>query len=215
MKKCKICDCNTTVISDENTNKDYYRCLECDYIFMDKNHYLDAKSEKKHYDNHDNNLESLGYVKMFEKLIDEFVSLYAKNIKKALDFGCGEGEVLPILLERCGISCDRYDLFYFPDKVYKDKKYDLVCSTEVIEHLVNPLDTIKELSSHLNKDGYLLLMTYFHPSDDEKFLKWFYIKDVTHIGFFSLKTFKYLISELNLKIVKHNSKNTIMFRKLT
>jgi SAM-dependent methyltransferase len=212
MKKCKLCDCNTTVISDDKTNKDYYRCLECDYIFMDDKHHLDAESEKKHYDNHDNNLESLGYVKMFEKLIDEFVTSDAKDIKTALDFGCGEGEVLPILLDRRGISCDRYDLFYFPQKVYEDKKYDLVCSTEVIEHLANPLDTIKELLSHLNEDGYLLLMTYFHPSDDDKFVKWFYIKDMTHIGFFSMKTFEFLASKLNLEIVKHNSKNAVLFR---
>ncbi|EDZ62056.1 methyltransferase [Sulfurimonas gotlandica GD1] len=179
---------------------------------MDEKFYLDAGLEKKHYDNHDNNLESLGYVKMFEKLIDEFVTPNAKEIKTALDFGCGEGEVLPILLERTSISCDSYDLFYFPDKAYENKKYDLICSTEVIEHLNNPLDTLKELLLHLNKDGYLLLMTYFHPSDDEKFLKWFYIKDVTHIGFFSLKTFEHLASELNLQILKHNSKNTIIFK---
>lgn len=215
MKKCKICNCNTTVIKDAKSVKIYYRCKECDYIFMDNEHHLDATLEKKHYDNHDNNLESLGYVKMFENLINEFVKIESNSINTALDFGCGEGEVLPILLERVGISCDRYDLFYFPQKVYKDKKYDLIVSTEVIEHLANPLDTLKELLLHLNKDGYLLLMTYFHPSDDEKFLKWFYIKDVTHIGLFSLKTFEHLASELGLEIIKHNSKNTIMFRKIS
>lgn len=211
MNKCKICNCNTTVISDAKT---YYRCQECDYISVDNKFYLDANLEKKHYDNHDNSLESLGYVKMFENLIAEFVTPNKSEIKTALDFGCGEGEVLPILLEKDGISCERYDLFYFPKKVYKDKKYDLICSTEVIEHLRNPLDAFKELLLHLNKDGYLLFMTYFHPSDDEKFLKWFYIKDVTHIGFFSIKTFEYLASGFNLEILKHNSKNTVMFKKI-
>jgi 2-polyprenyl-3-methyl-5-hydroxy-6-metoxy-1,4-benzoquinol methylase len=181
---------------------------------MDEKFYLKAEDEKKHYDNHDNNLESLGYVKIFENLIEEFVTPNAKDIKTVLDFGCGEGEVLPILLERVGFSCDVFDLFYFPKKVYKDKKYDLIVSTEVIEHLANPLGTIKELLSHLNKNGYLLLMTYFHPSNDEKFLNWFYIKDMTHIGFFTLKTFEYLASEFKLEIVKHNSKNIIMFKKL-
>jgi 2-polyprenyl-3-methyl-5-hydroxy-6-metoxy-1,4-benzoquinol methylase len=182
---------------------------------MDDKYYLDASLEKNHYDNHDNNLESLGYVKMFEKLIEEFITLDAKDIKTALDFGCGEGKVLPILLERVGISCDVFDLYYFPKKVYKNKTYDLICSTEVIEHLANPLDTIKELLLHLKKDGYLLFMTYFHPSDDKKFLNWFYTKDITHIGFFSIKTFEYLASELGLEIVKHNTKNSIMFRKIS
>jgi len=191
-------------------DKNYFRCLECDYIFLEEQHYLDASDEKKHYDNHDNNLESLGYVKMFESLIEEFITPNASEIKTALDFGCGEGEVLPILLERRGISCDRYDLFYFPEKIYMDKKYDLIVSTEVFEHLSEPLEVLKNLLSHLNKNGYLLLMTAFHPSSDESFLKWFYIQDATHIGFFSMKTFEYLASEFDLKIVKHNSKNVIM-----
>ncbi|WP_373036735.1 class I SAM-dependent methyltransferase [Sulfurimonas sp.] len=213
MKKCKICNCNTTVISDDKSGKSYYRCSECDYIFMDDKYHLDATLEKKHYDNHDNNLESLGYVKMFETLIEEFIADKKDEIKTALDFGCGEGEVLPVLLERAGICCDRYDLFYFPKKVYENKNYDLICSTEVIEHLRNPLEILKELLSHLNKDGCLLLMTYFHHSDDENFLKWFYIKDVTHIGFFSMKTFEYLASAFDLEILKHNSKNIVMFKK--
>jgi len=212
MKKCKLCNCKTTIISDKKIDKNYYRCLECDYIFIDEKHILDAESEKKHYNNHDNNLESLGYVKMFEKIIDEFITSDTKDIKTALDFGCGEGEVLPILLERKDIKCDRYDLFYFPTKVYENKNYDLIVSTEVFEHLANPLEIFKILLKHIKKDGYLLIMTYFQPENKDDFFKWFYIKDVTHIGFFSLKTFEFLASELNLKIVKSNDKNTILFK---
>ncbi len=214
MIKCKICQSSTTPIIDATTDKTYHKCLVCDYIFLENKFYLDAIGEKKHYDNHDNSLESLGYVKMFESLIEEFIAPHKIEIDRALDFGCGEGAVLPILLQRHGINCDRYDLFYFPKKVYEDKKYDLICSTEVFEHLSEPMEILKELLSHLNEGGYLLLMTYFHPSDDEKFLKWFYIKDVTHIGFFSMKTFEYLAKEFNLKILKHNSKNSIMFQKV-
>ncbi|MEA2092325.1 MAG: class I SAM-dependent methyltransferase [Campylobacterota bacterium] len=215
MRECKICESNTAPINDVKTDKIYHKCLKCEYIFLEEKFCINVTDEKKHYDNHNNNLESLGYVKMFEDLIEEFVTPEASEIKTALDFGCGEGEVLPILLERHGICCDRYDLFYFPKKVYVDKKYDLIVSTEVFEHLSEPLKVLKNLLSHLNKDGYLLLMTCFHSSDNEKFLKWFYIKDATHIGFFSIKTFEYLAKELNLKIIKHNSKNIIMLQKMT
>lgn len=213
MKKCKICQSDTEAISDEKTLKIYHKCSTCRYIFLDENFYIDRVSEKKHYDKHHNNFESLGYVKMFDDLIDEFVVPHLKSIKTALDFGCGEGEVLPILLEKRNLLCDRYDLFYFPDEIYKDKKYDLISSTEVFEHLENPLGMFKKLLLHVEENGYLILMSAFHPNDDEKFLKWWYIRDITHIGFFNMSTFKYIAQELNLKIVKHNSKNTIMFQK--
>ncbi len=213
MKKCKICNSETVEVVDNKTKKIYHKCLECEYIFLDELFYVDEVREKKHYDKHHNSFESLGYVKMFEELIEEFVAPLKENINSALDFGCGEGEVLPLLLERDKILCDRYDLFYFPQKVYLGKEYDLILSTEVFEHLKNPLEIFKELLSHVKKDRYLLLMSAFHPSNDEKFLEWWYIRDITHIGFFNLKTFEYIADKLNLKIVKHNLKNIIVFQK--
>jgi len=214
MKKCKICQSDTRAIIDEKTNKIYHTCLRCEYIFLNDKFYIDEESEKKHYDKHHNNFESLGYVQMFDDLIDEFIEPHVNTIKSALDFGCGEGEVLPILLERRNISCDRYDLFYFSKKVYENKKYDLILSTEVFEHLRDPLQMLKKLLLHVKKNGYLLLMSAFHPNDDEKFLKWWYIRDITHIGFFNMSTFQYLTDELNLKILSHNNKNIIIFKKL-
>jgi len=214
MSLCKICKSKSIKIIDTKTDKIYHRCQNCDYIYLNNKFHLNQENEKKHYDNHNNNLESLGYVKIFENLITDFILPQKQNIKTALDFGCGEGEVLPTLLNQKNILCDKYDLFYFPKKNYRDKKYDLITSTEVFEHLNNPLNTIKELLLHLNKNGYLLIMSAFHPSDNEDFLKWFYIKDVTHIGFFSILTFQYLAKKFNLKILQNNSKNIIMFKKL-
>lgn len=212
MKKCKICNSDTTVITDNKTKKKYHKCPTCSYIFLDEAFYVDEAREKKHYDKHHNTLESLGYVKMFEDLVEEFVLPHKEGIKSALDFGCGEGEVLPIVLERASIACDRYDLFYFPKKVYEGKKYDLILSTEVFEHLQNPLEIFKKLLLHVEKNCYILLMSAFHPDNDDEFFKWWYIRDVTHIGFFNINTFEFLASELGLTIVKHNFKNIILFQ---
>jgi CTP:phosphocholine cytidylyltransferase-like protein len=56
-------------------------------------------------------------------------------------------------------------------------------------------------------------MSSFHPNDDEKFLKWYYIQDITHIGFFSMKTFEYIAKEFDLKIIRNNKKNVIILQK--
>ena len=214
MKKCKVCSSLTTKIVDPKTEKIYHKCLFCNYIFLDENFYVDETKEKQHYDKHNNNFDSLGYVAMFEDLIREFIDPSKQNIKTALDFGCGRGEVLPILLEKNSILCDRYDLFYFPQKIYIDKKYDLMVSTEVFEHLQNPLEVFEELLTHLKDGGYLLLMSATPPDSDEEFFKWWYIRDITHIGFFTIKTFEYFASKFHLKIVKYNSKNIILFQKI-
>lgn len=213
MKKCKICDSATTVMTDTKTQKIYHKCKKCSYVFLDEVFYVDEAVEKKHYDKHDNNFESLGYVKMFENLIEKFVYPYKEDLKTALDFGCGEGKVLPVLLEKSGIECDSYDLFYFPRRVYEGKKYDLILSTEVFEHLQNPLEVFKKLLLHVEKNGYILLMSAFHPDEKEEFLKWWYIRDITHIGFFNLRTFEYLSEKFGLTIIKHNSKNIVLYQK--
>lgn len=213
MKICKICSDKTTKTIDKRSAKKYHKCFTCSYIALDQSFYVDEVRERAHYDKHHNTLESLGYVEMFEDLVDEFVLPYRDNIKTSLDFGCGEGEVLPIVLEREGILCDRYDLHYFPKKIYKDKKYDLILSTEVFEHLQNPLELFEELLLHVRDDGYLLLMSAFHPDNDEEFLKWWYIRDITHIGFFNLQTFSYMSERFNLEIIKHNFKNIVLFKK--
>jgi 2-polyprenyl-3-methyl-5-hydroxy-6-metoxy-1,4-benzoquinol methylase len=105
-------------------------------------------------------------------------------------------------------------LFYFPTKIYESKKYDLILSTEVIEHLKNPLAMLEEILEHIKQNGYLVLMTAFHPKKNEEFLKWWYIRDITHIGFFTIKTFEFLAKKYNLEILKYNCKNTIIFKKL-
>ncbi|MEA1891192.1 MAG: class I SAM-dependent methyltransferase [Campylobacterota bacterium] len=213
MNRCKICKSDTLMITDIKTSRNYHKCLTCEYIFLDKSFHLEEEMQKQHYDNHDNNLESLGYVKMFEELIEEFVTPYASTIETALDFGCGEGEVLSIILRKIGIKSDSYDLFYFPKKVYEGKKYDLIASTEVFEHLSDVDAVMKILLEYLNDNAYLLLMTSFHPNDDDKFFRWYYIKDMTHVGFFTLETFEYIATKYNLKIVKTNHKNTILLQK--
>jgi SAM-dependent methyltransferase len=213
MKICKICSNETSEIIDKKSTKKYHKCAVCGYIALNESFYVDETRERAHYDKHHNTLESLGYVKMFEDLVCEFVLPYKDSIKTSLDFGCGEGEVLPIVLERENILCDRYDLHYFREKIYKDKEYDLILSTEVFEHLQNPIEAFAELLLHIKKDGYLLLMSAFHPDNDEEFLKWWYIRDITHIGFFNLRTFIYMADRFNLEIVKHNFKNSVLFKK--
>ena len=212
-KVCKICNSATNKIRESRKNLDYYRCQNCGFIYLDDSHIVDSKTEKAHYDKHQNGFESLGYVDMFEKFIDKAIEPYLENIETALEFGCGYAPVLAELLGRRGLEVDKYDLYYFPKKVYEDKKYDLITSTEVFEHLKEPTTILKTLSNSINSMGYIVIMTQIPPADDRDFLNWWYRRDITHISFFTPKSFKIMGSKVGLKRIKVIAPNVVVFQK--
>ncbi len=213
MYLCRICGQNTKKIVDIKKDITYYRCKSCGFIYLDNKNIIDSCSEKKHYEKHNNGFDSLGYVKMFEDFIDVAIEPYIKSIKTALDFGCGKGPVLAELLHRKGIEVDKYDIYFYPKEVYKGKKYDLITSTEVFEHIKEPIESLKLLSQYTNKNGYIILMTKFPPLNKDEFLNWWYRRDITHISFFTPKSFEIMAKKMDLKIVKTLNNNIVIFQK--
>ena len=213
MFRCKICNSETSNMRDSKKNLDYYRCIDCGFIYLEDASIVDKEREKAHYDKHENSFESLGYVKMFETFIDKAIEPYLENIESALEFGCGAGPVLAELLRRKGLEVDQYDLYYFPKKVYEGKKYDLITSTEVFEHLKEPTAILQTLVNSLSNNGYIILMTQFPPSKDRDFLDWWYRRDITHISFFTPKSFEIMGNHVGLKRINVFAPNIVVFQK--
>lgn len=136
---------------------------------------------------------------MFQGFLD-FISLHVRKYEHVLEFGCGPGPVLSQLLTRQGKQVCCYDKYFHPDESYKDHRYDLITSTEVFEHLDDPLGVLKTLASLLKPGGHIALMTHFHPNDKERFKTWWYPRDPTHITFFTPKTFEVLAASCGLQI---------------
>jgi len=213
MKVCKVCNSLTLAIEDIKKELCYYRCLSCGFVSLDDKYRVDKEKEKKQYDQHNNSLENDGYVQMFEEFIDLSIFPYIKNIQTVLDFGSGPTPVFSELLKRRGLEVDIYDIFYAPKKVYKDKSYDLISSTEVFEHLSKPLEVLELLTKHLNHQGYIALMTKFPPKEDDAFLNWWYRRDPTHISFFTPKSFEIMAEKVGLKLLKTINSNIAIFQK--
>lgn len=204
---CKICSSGAKAIRDEQFDLDYYYCSYCEFIFIDDKEIVSEKEELEEYMKHENSLEDEGYVNMFKRFIETNISPYKKYIKSALDFGCGPGPVLAELLKKEGFKVDIYDPYFSPLEVFRNKTYDLITSTEVFEHLKEPLETIDLLKKHLSKNGILVIMTLFHPNDEEKFKKWWYRREATHISFYTPKTLKYLANKFDMNVLKIDNKN--------
>jgi 2-polyprenyl-3-methyl-5-hydroxy-6-metoxy-1,4-benzoquinol methylase len=190
---------------------------------MDESKILSSEKEKTEYLTHNNSLENKGYVDMFREFIKRTITPYLdiKNKKKALDFGSGPGPdcVLAHLLKEEGFEVDIYDAYFAPAKVYIDKTYDLITCTEVLEHLKEPLETLKLLKKHLKLNSILALMTLFHPikgenlDGEEQFQQWWYRRDVTHASFFRPKTFQTIANLLGMSLLKIDQRNTISLQK--
>ena len=210
--KCHICDQETRSFLDEKTHILYYHCPHCEYIFKSPEHFQDLSTQKERYNLHENDEEDEGYQAYFQRFLD-FVLPQVGRPKTALDFGCGASSLLAKMLQKEGIPCDYYDPIYHPDTFDEEKKYDLIVSTEVFEHLHQPREVFKSLLDRLEEGGFLALQTQFHANDIEAFQKWYYHQDPTHIVFFTAKTFSVLSEIYGCEFVSDNGKNMVLLRK--
>ena len=203
--KCKICGSDTRKIYHPRF-AEYHYCNNCEFISRDEKHIISEQEELQIYNKHNNSIEDPRYVDFFYKFLNEAVFPYVKNDKSGFDFGSGPSPVLAQILERNHkYQMDIYDLFYAPEKVYIGKKYDLITSTEVIEHLRNPLECFRLFVNLLNPEGVLAIMTLFHGNDETDFLNWHYIRDWSHISFYTPKTMAYIASQVGLKVIYTNN----------
>ncbi len=210
--KCHICDKTCDTFFHEKTKIIYYYCRECEYIFKSHENHQDFFTQKERYNLHENDENDEGYQAYFKRFLDFTLPLVGKP-ETALDFGCGKSSLLASLLEKEGIICDYYDPIYHPDTLYNSKKYELIVSTEVFEHLHQPREVFLSLLERLEEDGYLALQTQFHPNDVEAFKKWYYHQDPTHIVFFTAQTFRVLCEMYGCEFVGENEKNMVVIRK--
>lgn len=199
--KCKVCNSNTIVISHPKFG-DYFYCSYCEFISKDESNRLNEQEEKLRYSVHNNSIEDKDYVDYLSKFLNRAVIPFIGEGKKGLDFGSGPNPVLAQLLEKkFNYRMDIYDYYFSPEKVYIGKTYDLVTSTEVVEHLNDPLFYFDIFSKLLKPKGILAIMTQFHKNDKDRFLSWSYIRDRSHISFYTPKTMEYIANKVGVKVI--------------
>ncbi len=209
---CHICHNMCETFVDKKTHIVYYHCPNCEYIFKSPECHQDLSTQKERYNLHENDENDAGYQAYFQRFLD-FILPLLNRPKTALDFGCGRSSLLASMLTKEGITCDYYDPIYHPDTLEENKKYELIVSTEVFEHLHQPKEVFESLLERLEEGGYLALQTQFHPNDVEAFKKWYYHQDPTHIVFFTAQTFRVLCKIYGVECIADNGKNMVLMRK--
>ena len=207
---CKLC--GSTKTKELELDKHYHHCVQCDFIFMDECDHLEEHEEHQRYLQHNNTIENSGYVRMFQTFISNALQPEYSSSKKILDYGSGPNPVFAQIMRMQGKAVDIYDPFFSPSTDYLHKQYDIITLTEVIEHIQFPLKNLQPLKNCLKPYGLLAIMTRIHPGID-RFDKWWYRQDNTHISFFSNKTTEIFATSLNMRITKTDGERFFCLQK--
>lgn len=197
-RNCPLCGKEQAEDYCEDRRRLYFHCGMCDLVFVPPEYRLSPELEKSEYDLHDNRPDDPGYRRFLSRLAKPLLEKLKPGLS-GLDFGCGPGPTLSVMMEEAGHTVDLYDHFYCSDSSVFQKRYDFITASEVVEHLGNPKRVFAQLFQMLKPGAPLGIMTKLH-SDPQSFKNWHYIQDPTHICFYSRRTFQYLSEIYHLDI---------------
>jgi SAM-dependent methyltransferase len=201
---CIVCQNEANSFTHPRTGVVFHACSRCSLIFKDRSHFPTLEEERAVYENHENSIEDVRYVNFLRNFLEAAVYPYKKR-GRVLDFGSGPNPVLKEIFAADGNDdVTIYDAFYAPNDSYKNKTYDIITMSEVIEHLHRPNETIALLSRLLEPGGILAIMTLFYPTDRDRFFDWFYIRDPSHVAFYRPDTLSFMAKRHGLTMIDTN-----------
>lgn len=189
----------------------YKQCAGCELVFVPEQYHLTSEAELAEYKQHQNSPLDKGYRRFLSRLVEP-LEQNIDDCSTGLDFGCGPGPTLSIMLEELGHSVVLYDKFFYKNEQVWAEQYDFISATEVWEHLKQPGEEIKRLWACLKPGGVLGVMTKL-VIDKDAFSRWHYKNDPTHICFFSKPSLNWLATELGAEL-RFYANDTFILKKV-
>jgi len=204
--KCPIC--GTKQIKTIAGDFELLYCQNCGLYSKDEKTFLNPIDEFKRYDQH----SSIGD-EHYKSFMNEFVLTAVfpfVNQGIAIDYGAGKTGVIKSILEASGFKCESYDPYFDKDKSTLNQTYDLLVSTEVVEHFQAIMLEWKKMVDLVKPNGFIAIMTQFAKED---LGNWWYLRDQTHYHFYQQRTFDYIAKTLGLSVVLNDGKTKVVFQK--
>lgn len=209
--KCPVCDTSARYfVRNRETNRVFFRCYKCDYVFTTEKQ-LDFEAEEKYFKEKWENKPDGGSPESYP-ILQTLLGTMGKPPGKALDFGCGNGGLIRILrnsgihalgVDPIPVENDMGSYVYSKLDDLPETKFDVITAIEVFEHLDRPCDTLSELLTFLDENGFIFITTALINralTNIRYFPYWVYQRDLTHIGFFHERTFEWLAAKFKLDI---------------
>jgi SAM-dependent methyltransferase len=207
---CPLCAAPTAQHYHRDRRREYLRCARCALVFVPPEGRLDRAAEYREYRQHRNSLRDDGYRRFLRRLAEPLLAQLTVP-SRGLDFGCGPAPLLALILAERGHRVTLHDSLFCPAPARLAETFDFITASEVVEHLHRPGDVLGQLWDCLLPGGWLGIMTKL-VRDREAFASWHYIRDPTHVCFFSVVTWRWWSGQHGAELHFHGS-DVILLRK--
>ncbi|MCC3567089.1 MULTISPECIES: methyltransferase domain-containing protein [unclassified Microcoleus] len=209
--KCKVCESDSHHFAMGKVmgkyDVDYFQCSNCGFVQTEEPYWLDeAYSQPIASSDVGLAFRNLSFSQITQILLFNFFNHQAKF----LDYGGGYG--LFVRLMRDG-GFDFYWLDKFCQNIFAqgfeidsvtNNQFELVTAFEVFEHLVHPIDDLKELFK-ISRN--ILLSTELLPESNPKPDEWWYyvLHEGQHVSLYTAKSLSILAAKFNLNFYSNGS----------
>lgn len=187
----------------------YIDCAECGLISLSPEFRISSDQEFARYQLHNNSPDDPNYIQFLSRVVTPLQEHLQPGML-GLDYGCGPGPAIPIMLAKVDCKVQLYDPFFYPREFSSLDRFDFVISTETIEHFFDPAAEFLQITSLIRAGGFLALMTEI-LDDSQDFASWWYIQDPTHVSFYRDKTFGWLAMSFGWTLIEAR-RNVRIFR---
>lgn len=224
---CNICSSNNIIPFIKKNGYSIVKCRECGLIYV--NPRANSETVLSRYSSKYFKEEYLPYLEKnrkdilnhYRNICTRIRELTNKREVRLLEIGCGTGLLLHVAqefgLKSIGIeyneSMVEYGIKNFGANIIKgdintttfeESSFDVIIMADVIEHLFDPLGTLKYCNKLLVSSGVLFLST---PNIDSQLFqqlgaKWDIIGPSEHLYYFNIYTIKSILNKSGFSIVQ-------------
>lgn len=197
-RHCPLCQTVDPPPLHEGSRGVFYRCPTCALVHLDPAQWPSLDAEIARYELHENDAGDPAYEAFLSRLAEPLVSRVPSGAR-GLDYGSGESDALAALLTRSGRPTVAYDPAFRPSVTALKERYDFVVCSEVVEHVHEPRALFQHFGRLVRPGGVIGIMTGMYDAVPS-FAEWWYLRDVTHVCFYSKATMEWIAREFGWRV---------------
>jgi hypothetical protein len=209
MSICPLCQGDDSAPITTADGKTCFACRRCDLIVVAPRHHLDPAAERARYRLHHNDPSDANYRRFLSRLTEALMPQLPPGAE-GLDYGCGPGPTVSVMLAEQGFKMTDYDPLFAPDPAALRRRYDFITCTEAAEHFRAPAAEFERLAGLLRPGGWLGVMTAM-PPPIAQFPAWWYHRDPTHVCFYSPRTMGWIAARYSWRVT-YPRENVALFQ---